>query len=457
MAYDRDVATEVWLRNPQLYIRQAVETDTSWAAWDFGWIQKSRMDPTLFMDLHFPQTDWRSLVIGDEGTVEIRRGYSIDQPYAAYPSWSYGESLKRLEELAKNPVAQRPEMVDNPALHPRLRPVSGQEHRVVLTNLESAQNSTVQQFYLTLAQIQEENPDCIFHLHGAYSYRTMFGLGIASVDVDPRTVASKGKVTLPAGKVVTFEYAIFDYKHWVDLLGFRPTDLKLPTERCKYNIESAKWAAKHFRDAVKFRHRGFSHVDPDNPFHGYTPRNKSIVVRRKGPQEGDKFLCNVCSLQTVCKYFREGAVCIVPESEPVELARFFKSRDAGTIIEGLGTLLAAQTHRLNKALEAEEESGKMHPETTKMINTLFDRAAKLAKLVDPSLGTQPASNGPTLNLTQINASTPQAMMSAITNQLVAQGIPMEQITPDMIYRLLSSPEELKARAIEVGTSEKANP
>ncbi len=152
-------------------------------------------------------------------------------------------------------------------------------------------------------------------------------------------------------------------------------------------------------------------------------------------------------------------MCIVPGSEPVELAKFFKTRDSGEIIEGLGTLLAAQTRRLEHALEAEESKGELHPETTKIINTLFDRGVKLAKLVDPALAATGAVRlnlniGDTNNL-QINASTPQALMAAIVDEFVRRGIPRENITPEMVMKVFESPEDLKNKAIEAAVVEKA--
>jgi hypothetical protein len=147
-------------------------------------------------------------------------------------------------------------------------------------------------------------------------------------------------------------------------------------------------------------------------------------------------------------------VCIVPDSEPQELAKFFKSRDSDTIIDGLGTLLATQANRLDKALESEEVDEKLHPETRKIIESLFDRGVKLAKLLDPKLA---AAGAPKFNFNQttITSGTPQALMKAITESFVAQGIPRNQITPEMIMSVFKDPDEMKARAIETAAVEKS--
>jgi hypothetical protein len=98
-------------------------------------------------------------------------------------------------------------------------------------------------------------------------------------------------------------------------------------------------------------------------------------------------------------------VCIVPDSESQELAQFFKTRDSETIIEGLGTLLAVQSRRLQVGLLDENAEGELNPEVTKIVNTLFDRGVKLAKLVNPDLASASATKI-TFNQQTINASTP---------------------------------------------------
>lgn len=144
----------------------------------------------------------------------------------------------------------------------------------------------------------------------------------------------------------------------------------------------------------------------------------------------------------------------MPDSEPAELASYFQSRDSDTIISGLNTLLATQTRRLNKGLEMEEENGKLDPEVTKIVNSLFDRGRKLALLVDPTLA---AAQKPNVNISlnqqnnTINASSPQELMAAIVQQLEAKGVPRNQITPDMVKNLLGMGEQDRQQAIEAVT------
>lgn len=432
-----DRSTEVWARNPDNYIKECVEAGLTQVAFDYGHLRKKSIDPHRFLSLYYGITvPWRALIIGEQGTLEIDPEHDLDHPKSIFPTWEYGKNASDLEEMMANPVL-------------------GQEHRVVIIRPPSGGINIGKAFYRVLAEMQEEYPECIVHVHGLYSYRLMFAPWFRSVDFEPRTLAAKGKVTLPTGKEVKYERT-FDEAHWVTLLGMRPVDLRVPRNRCMYNIKSAMWASEHFKEAVKIKTKGFTNVDPDDPLKK-VPVNKSIFLHRTKPRQGDKFLCNVCSLQTVCKYFREGAVCIVPESEPVELARFFKTRDSDTIIDGLGTLLAAETRRLEKALQKEDEDFDeegLDPKLTKVIQGLFDRGVKLAKLVNPTLA---AAGAPKVNqsFTQINAGTPQALMAGIVGTFLSMGIPRDEITPEMVMKMFETPpEEHQQKAIEVVATER---
>lgn len=430
------VATEVWVRNPDYCIRECLELNFGNIVWDEGYLNSRGINPDKFMQLYYPPTmPWRMLIIGssDEGAKLITPQTSSARPEALFPVWEYGEPMALLEE-----------MLD-----------SEDTGTVVINRSPSAGTGVGRSFFRLLSEMQEENPQTNIHVHGMYSWRVMFGLGFKSVDIDPRTGAKKGKVMLPPGKEVTYEYA-GKWPQWITIFGYKPIDLAVPRVRCMYNIKSALWAAEHYRTDVKFKPNGKVVVDPDAS-HEELATNNSIFVKRKlQPREGDYFLCELCSLQTACKYFRTGSVCSVPDSEPAELARFFKTRNSDTIIEGLGTLLAAESARLERAMADELMDGKTSPEVTKIINTLFDRGVKLAKLVNPTLA---AAGATRVNLVQqnnaIQAGTPQQLMAAVVAELEGRGIPRQNITPEMIETFLSDPEGVKARAIEVATADGA--
>lgn len=448
----------MWFRNPNLYVRECLEVGVELIAWDRPFLLKHSLDPVKFMDLYYQGQPWRMLVIDDECTVEIKPGFSQDRPVAVYPSWSYGDDFSLLEELVASNVADDEQACNDERTPAHRRPRPGQEHRVVITNTPLATTGLGRKFFRVLRELQDEHPDTIIHVHGLYSYRVMFGLGYRSVDAEPRELAKKGKVSFPNGAELTFEKAA-EQPQWINLLGMTPVDLKVPRNRCMYNIRSLRWAAKHFRENVRFKHNGFQHINPEDPT-TRLPTNNFIFMKRQTPREGDKFLCDACSLQTSCKYFRTGAICAVPDSEPQELATFFATRDADTIITGLGTVLAAQARRATRGMEKEaEDDDKLDPEVTKLLDNVFNNGVKLAKLVNPALNGQGKPGG--LNLTQINVNQgpPQAIMAQIMDALVASGIPRDEITPDMVKQVFAQMEQQQLNgpqaAIDVASVQKS--
>jgi len=182
---------------------------------------------------------------------------------------------------------------------------------------------TGRNFLRYLKTLQEDFPNAIIHLHGTYSYRSAFGLGFGSADVEPRTAAQKGKVHTPAGKEEKYE-KLQQNPHWAAALGYRPAELEVPRNRCMYNIKSALWAGANYEELFKFKTRGVGSRDYTSPDSEHVPAETSSPFMPSAPkaQEGDKMICNTCSLQDKCRYFRDGAVCTVPGAETTKLAHF---------------------------------------------------------------------------------------------------------------------------------------
>lgn len=458
------MTTEVWIRNPKLCIKECLEVGVENIAWDRGFLRKWRIDPVRFLNLHYGQSlGWRSMSIGDQGTTEYDS--QNNGPVACYPTWEYGQDMELLEKIIANPAGQNPDLYWSDDEDKSLRPVEGQEHRIVISNTPPASTGLGQRFYQQLSEIQEEHPEVIIHLHGLYSFRVMFGMKFRSTDYEPRDLAAHKKVIMPVGKEMKLEDAI-SYPKWIKMLGFRPVELDIPRNRCMFNIVSAGWAGKHFNDEIRWSLGTRTPIDPDAPIaEGAT--DTRIMLRNIKAQPTDKWLCDTCSLQLDCKFFREGAVCAVPDTEPVELAHFFKTRDSNTIIDGLSTLLAAQTHRINRAMQQEEHNyepdedgkvkGQLDPELTKLINGLFDRGVKLAKLVDPSLraGPKVAINSNSNN-NIISAASPAGLMAAVVDELTKRGIAREDITPEMVMNIVAEPDATRGRAIEAAIVETAD-
>lgn len=423
--------TEVWFRNPHNYVRELAECGGPFRiVWDRGILVKKRIDPVIHAQVYFGvDADFQILAVGPQGTAHLDTNHNLDKPLAVYPTWEYGENFNILEEMVSSPIGMDADacIADVPRDE---RPVVGQDHRVVITNLPNAQVGANRPFYRHLRELQEEYPDCNITLHGSYSFRIMFGMGFGSADVEPRSDAANGKVNLPNGKTLAYARTVGQLQ-WVNLLGMSVTDLKNPRDRCIFNIKAARWAGENFTENLKFKSKGKTEVDPDSPVTTIpTTKSNFSTLATVEKQEGDMVTCDTCSLADKCKVYREGAVCSVNGSESSVLAKMFQSRDSSKIIDGLGTILAAQTDRLERGIESEEEFGELDPEVSKMINSLFANGVKLAKLVDPTL-TKPqvvinnARGGGGV------ASSPKEMSAAIIAEIEAAGVKREDITPEL--------------------------
>lgn len=428
--------TEVWFRNPHNYVRELAEVlgqnIQPQIVWDRGILVKKVIDPVKHAKIYFgEQSNFRILCVGPQGSAELDKDHGLDRPIAVYPTWEYGEDFGILEEMCSSPIGEDIDACSSDVPKDE-RPVIGQEHRVVVTNLPNAQLAANRPFYRHLMELQEENSHCTLMLHGSYSYRIMFGQGIAACDIEPRSDAANGKVVLPNGKVLAYARTV-SHQQWVNTLGFSVTDLKEPKNRCKFNIKSAQWAGEHYDEDVRFKSQGAHDVDYDSPV--TTMPTTSITTRNQNVLEavatGDKINCDTCSLNETCKFAREGSVCTLPGSETNSLARLFKSRDSGHIIDGLGVVLGAQVHRLKRGMDMEEELEILDPEVSKIMNQIFQNGKSLAKLIDPNL-TKP--------LVQINnggsGGSRQEVVASVIRALEAQGFTRDQITPEMFQSTL---------------------
>lgn len=454
---DTDGGVEVFFRNPHNYIRELVDAGVAMVAWDRGQLVKSKIDPIKHAELYFGTTfDWRVLAIGIQGTAEYRPGDSWFEPTAVYPTWEYGMDMMLLEDLMANPVGEVREACEDKKVPGDERPVFGQEHRVVITNFPQTQTGPGRQFVQALKTLQEDYPDCILHLHGLYSQRVMYGMGFRSVDVDPRTSASKGKVDLPMGKQLSIEAAVANNLKIITMLGFKPVDLKVPAQRCIFNIKSALWAADNFGKLYAFRTRSDGReVDTTTPDTDYVPpqtKGTGIVSKAK---EGDKFHCDTCSLADECKHYRDGAVCSLKNAEPRTLSSYFKTRDAETIVEGLSVVVQANARRLERGMATEAAIGDLDKETTKLMGQVFDQGTKLAKLIDPNLrgGTRVQVNvGAGAQAAVVGTVDPKQVVAQAVRELEARGFTRDQMTPEMIAQIVGAgqnPEQMR-RSIEAG-------
>lgn len=430
--------TEVWVRNPYNFHRQTVAEGMCRVAWDRGIVTKMHMDPYKFMELHYGgQYPWEALLIGQQGTAHIDADHKPGNPKAVYPTWSFGEDPEELQQIIEDPVGSHEERCFGDS--PDETPVFGQPHRVVIIGGPDPKRIEGKQFYPFLAELQADNPECIIHLHGSYSTRTMFGFGFGSADFEPRQSAAGGQVTLPIGRNVPWEL-LQKHPKWATMLGYKPIELSIPANRCTYNIRSHVWMGLNFQQLSVIPSstaKALQLVDSDAAI--YKPQQGTKIYPVAPKQLGDKFLCDSCSVQLSCSYSRAGAVCAVPGSEPVPLSRYFKTRDSGLILDGLSTLMQTNVHRMERGLADETNEGALNPEVSKIIKTLFDQGVTLAKLVDPGMrDPKLAINVGNNNTTNIINGNPQQAVAAVIRALEAKGIKRDEITPQMVQNLLES-------------------
>jgi hypothetical protein len=421
-----------------------VDTGVCLVAWDRGMLAKRKLDPIKHASLYFGEAyAWRAMSIGVQGAAEYRSGDELDRPSAVYPVWEYGEDIRLLEELLENPLGENESACSDTSIPGDERPVFGQEHRVVITNLPDMNTGPGRTFATKLIELQEDYPDVKLHIHGLYSYRVMFGSNFFSVDIDPRSTAQKGNVFLPIGKMLTFEQARA-WPNWVTIIGFKPVELAIPAMRCQYNIKSALWAAENWDSVPNVRlsnTRKQSVVDTTTPDASYqAPETKShLTTTGTKVQPGDKVTCNSCTLASQCKHYRDGAVCSLPHASPKTLSDQFNTRDADRIIDGLKDLTVLTARRLERGLSVEEQLGDIDPEVTKLSNQLFKQGTEMAKLIDPNLrgGAKVQVNVGQAGQVGVQAQVnPKILVASIVRELEDQGVPRDQITPDMMRGLL---------------------
>lgn len=440
------MSTELWFRNPKNYIRELVETAQMNLAWDRGVLAKFNIDPHKFAELHYPGMEWRSLAIGGQGTLELGPNNDADNPVAVYPTWVYGDPNVMLEQLITENVGNDEHACFDLRTPKDERPVWGQKHMVVIAEGPpgGAGNSLGRKFYRYLMELQEDNPDCTIYLHNSYSYRVMFGLGFGAVDCDPRMAASKGKVTLSSGETMEIEKAMKNPK-WLLASGMTVEDIKVPRNRCIFNINSAVWASKNYGELYNFRIKRDSTfstdvVTPDVAYRGDSAGSHLVTKSRTATAgAGDYIVCDTCSLRDTCKYEREGAVCSVPDKDGVSLARFFKTRDSQMIVDGLQEIMKINVERMEEA-RAEEMVMGLNPEVTKLLNQIFGHGVQLAKLIDPNLrgakvnvNVGVAGNGAQVAISQGNEKT---LVASVIREIEATGVPRDKITPEMVQGVL---------------------
>lgn len=437
--------TVVLFRNPDNYIRELVEADYRKIVWDRGYLHKKRIDPIEHAKLYFTSMPFVVWDLGNEeqGCAEYLPGSPRNRPAAVYPivSMMGQNAITMLEELAANPSGENEESCMDPDVPPEERPVLGQDHIVIVTDLPDMASSRGRAMLRTIRDIQSDYPDCTIHLHGLYAFKAMFSMEFKSVDFEPRSYAQKGTVILPMGRQIKFEGAA-QTPQWVTMLDFLPKELADPKNRCIYNIKSTLWAAKNYDESlsIKFRRdKKSGPPDTTSSDKAFVPvPAKSNFTKTLPVLDGDKVACDSCSLANNCRSYRAGAVCSLNQ-DTGGLAAMFRTRDSATILDGLSKILAKQAERTERAVEEEEAFSELSPDVTKMLDSLFKNGIQFAKLVDPTLRSPKLAltvNGGSGVTVSSERATPQQIMKDVFAALEAQGFQRAEITPEMIKTMM---------------------
>lgn len=397
-------------------MRELVECRESKLVFDYGMIAKSRIAFPGFIDMFFPaDLPWRALVLDDDKDVGYE--WTPNGQVNKYPYW----------DATKHDFATLENMVADNAYVPILVPgVSNERKRSILGEI---------------SDIQADYPGCkiLYHNNSGFS---VFGYNFGALDFDARVDPAHNRVFQPDGrKIENASERIQPGDKWLGVLGFQASDMIVPRNRCMYQIKSVVYAGKYYNENRNIKQTRSKNVDykalENVQATRVAPKVRLPQVKDK-INDGDYYVCNACGLQNKCDYFRRGAVCSVPGSEPTQLSKYFGTRDSDVILDGLSNLLQFQANRVMQKAEEEASTGEIDPELTKMVNGLFDRGVKMAKLVDPALGKGPAvgvfiNNGVPSPGVGPNA---KSIVAGMIRELESRGVPRDQITPQMIEGLL---------------------
>lgn len=433
------MSLELWHRNAFLYVKELAQCHETDLIFDYGFLNKKKFDIGKlgsYMDLQFGKgTDWRYIICGPQGSPLFESGR--DEPVAVYKTWSaaYG-NLNDLEAMMGG------ELTRSDLRHPDIlqRAVDGQENRVIITDLPSAQTLFFKNMFLEIRDMSQDYPDCKIHIHGLYAFMNAIRMNFAAFDFESRSSAAKSKIVLPNNREVKKDL-VHRHQRWLTILGFSRAQLEIPRERCMFNIKSVRWAADNMQKELNIQFDSARNDEADTEVSDveFQPMQGGNWLTRRMPiQPGDRIECDTCSLTEACKYFQVGSVCTVPGSEVTPLAKQFQSRNSGDIIDGLSRIVAAGAARFEQSIKFEEDFG-LDPEVTKQQKLVFDQAYRLAILIDPSLrpsakvqvsiGGQPEPQR--VQLTRANAN---GLIAEATQRLIEAGHKREDITKEMVQQ-----------------------
>lgn len=457
---------EFWVSDPGPFMPICMEMGVTNFVFRAKWLdmRNMRQDFRKFIELYARGQDWRALYVPypEREAVLFTSRRGLNQHEAVWPIWRADtDKFSSLDELweARQDAGDFVARMKGETYES----LGSQEHRVIVAGMPSSSHEWAE-IALKIQRLQVEHPEWTIHTHGQKSLGRTIGIGVKSFDHTVRLGWDDGlpRILLPNGMIWrTANESSRTMDHWLRVIGRGPNDFRFKGKSretisnivYETNLRSLRWAFLNWERAWNFRRMAEDEEDMESAEIDWDPRTLPVRMKtRKGPHSDlDKWLCDTCSLQFKCPYSREGAVCIVPDSEPVQLAELFGTRSSIQILEGLSTILATQAHRVNRALLRENEKAeepdkdgnvpgfKLDPALTRLINTLFDRGVQMAKLVDPRIAAQ---LGTKVNVNILQAGqpgsgfTPQALMAGVAGELERRGIALADATPEMIQEIM---------------------
>lgn len=313
-----------------------------------------------------------------------------------------------------------------------------------------------------LWEVMQENPDVEFIVFGKFSFQLYFQFGMSGGALRVREAFSNGR---PSGKIRRFMDSDgsvingFDMRsrNWLEdahiehreLAGNRVyialcllLNVPVYIEELYSNMQRFNTPDGLIGDVYK-RLSGLRESDFFT-----SVRSSRAPASRLMVLDGDKTMCDSCSLQYACRIYVEGGVCALPGSSGKKLSEYFNTRNSDDIMDGMSELLVIASDRLDESLKMErarmkreeedpEKTPRFDPEIRHMINDIQKNAVQLAKLVNPNLtrplvGVQINNNGgdgpKTITMNDI---TPQMQARAI-RELEQAGTPRIEQTPQLL-------------------------
>lgn len=455
----------LYYRNPYNYIRELIECAEFSFAWDAALLYKRNIDPFAFNRQWLNSTQqWRMLVVDD---FETALYINSNRPTAVVPTWSAeNDPNSMLKAYIDKPWGENPDYYNDTRLPLKNRPVKGQPHIVVITDIPNVSMALGKSVMKYLRDIQDDNPQVILHIHALYSFSSMFGKPIRSTDYDARGDAVGGSVKMGTGRVLKTRYEMNMFAGEVRTVGFTANDLEIPRNRCMFNIRSARWASQHFnmttaRQVNKIKNQ---RIDITSPEAKWAQPIVGNLLRAARVAYGDQIICNNCSLASKCSIYREGSICTVPAAEDGKrLAELFQTRNSDDIIIGLGAVLAHQSERaetvierekrLNETLEAEGKPAEIDPAVDRMLNSIFRNATSLAKLVNPALnGGVKVSVQVGEAAKAVEAATPKQFAQKMVEKMLDAGWERHNITEAAMRGFIANQAAIEGNIVSVQDS-----